>query len=160
YPGALDCALRHLTSIGDALPEIGARLDARSSNDEEFGAEERRLRTQAQICAWLLEIAEVVPLVILVDDFEGSDEASAAVLATLAHQISGASVLLTLALSSDDAERCADAVGGFRGAALALELAPLGHDEVAALLASSFGEFNAIEELTRWMVATTGGLPL
>jgi hypothetical protein len=81
---AADAATAHAAVIGAIVPELLERLSTVSLAPRPADPVEERLRDQDGLSGWLLGLAKRRPLVLLVDDIQRCDEASAAALASLA----------------------------------------------------------------------------
>lgn len=118
-----------------------------------------RMRLQAALTAFFLDLAAARPVALLVDDVQHADEGSAAVLAQLAHAAAGRPLLLALTLGSDEPVHAQAAVASVREVAARVRLRGLATADVEQLVAALFGDAPHAR-LARWMHEMTGGSPL
>ena len=121
---------------------------------------EDRMQLQTELTAFFLAIAQSRPIALLVDDVQRCDEASAAVLATLAHQAEGKKLVIAAALRTDETVRAPAAIASLVDAGQRLRLRGLDEPDVAELCRSLFGDVPHIPRLAQWMHRTAGGSPL
>jgi tetratricopeptide (TPR) repeat protein len=147
--------------IGRVLPEVVpeevrgkitfAPLDGDPRQD--------RMRLQAALAAFLVDVCKRRRIAVLVDDVQHADEGSAAVLAQLAHAARGCGTLLAVTLGSDEAVHAQAAVASIQEVAERMRLRPLTIAEVEQLASALFGDAPHAR-LARWMHGVTGGSPL
>jgi hypothetical protein len=150
------------TVIPRVLPELREGLAAVgiASVDPDSEPAEQRAQTQHALVRWMLELAALHPLMMIVDDLERADEASAAVLGALAHSAPKSSLAIVAALRTDVPPRAAPAVSALRGAAHVLHLDPLAPDGTEALARALFGDIRNVVGFARWLHEVSGGAPL
>ncbi|HZN93593.1 MAG TPA: hypothetical protein VFB81_12865, partial [Myxococcales bacterium] len=121
---------------------------------------EERLRIQTELTSWFLEVARLRPLALVVDDAHCCDEASAAVLASLALRQERSPLLVALALRSDVAPRSPEPISALRRRANPLRLRGLELPQLQELLGGMFGDLPRLERLAAWAHQVTAGNPL
>ncbi len=121
---------------------------------------EDRMQLQNELAAFFLDVSASHAIALVVDDAQRCDEASAAVLATLAHNCGDKRLLIAAALRSDEAVRARAPIAAFADAARRLRLRGLDVGEVTELCRSVFGDVEHIPRLAHWMHKTAGGSPL
>ncbi len=121
---------------------------------------EDRMSLQQELAAWVLDIAASRPIALLVDDVQRCDEASAAVLAALAHGAGERPLIIAVALRTDETVRAPAAIASLLDAGQRLRLRGLDESEVAELCRSLFGDVPHVPQLAHWMHAAAGGSPL
>src|SRR5262249_18397182 len=88
------------------------------------------------------------------------DEASAAVIAALAHQADKHKLLIGVALRTDEDVRAPNAIASLVDAGQRLRLRGLDEGDVGELCRSLFGDVPHIPRLAHWMHKAAGGSPL
>jgi len=121
---------------------------------------EDRMRLQNELTGFFRAVAETHPIALIVDDMQRCDEASAAVLATLAHQAENTRLLIAVALRTDEPARAPAPIASLIDAGLRLKLRGLDEADVGDLCRSLFGDVPHIPRLAQWMHRTAGGSPL
>jgi len=120
---------------------------------------EERMRSQKAVTGFFRALATLKPVLLLVDDVQRCDEASAAVLASLAYAgVPG--LIVGAALRKGEAARAPTAIASLRSVRPFLTLAGLDVDGVQALLRSIFGEVANLSRLARALHEATAGSPL
>ena len=156
---ALAAAEPRAAVLARVLPEIRAKFP--SQRPEPPGnPREERLAVQGELVEWIGAIAANRKLVLLVDDVQRCDEASAAVLVTLALECDTRPLLLVATQRTDEAVRAPAAIAALRDAARRLTLRGLGPEDTEAFARALFGDVPRIGMLARWMYDCTGGSPL
>jgi tetratricopeptide (TPR) repeat protein len=157
---ATKAALPRAPVLARAVPELHKRVDFIALAPITGGPEEERMRVQAELSAWFLDVSTETPLVFLVDDIQRADEASCAVLATLAHEAVGRRMLLVVALRTDEAIHASAAVTTLREAAHRTRVRALEAADVEELVHGMFGDVPRLARLATWMQSVAGGSPL
>jgi prepilin-type N-terminal cleavage/methylation domain-containing protein len=122
---------------------------------------ERRLRMQRAFCDWLTEVARRRPLMVVVDDFQWCDDASAATLASIAYLRTEVPLVLVFGVRTDAEVRAPSALAAVRTVATIVKLAGLNVDEVTELVHALFGnELDGARVLAEGMHRAAGGNPL
>lgn len=121
---------------------------------------EQRLREQEAVRAWFLRIAERRAVVLAIDDLQRCDEASAAVIAGLAHDAHRCCLLVCGSDRSDEPVVAPQAMRSTRAAADRIELTGLDPDETVELCRTLFGTTEGIERLADWMTRVGQGNPM
>jgi tetratricopeptide (TPR) repeat protein len=145
--------------LARVLPELRERLGP-IPPVVTLGPEEERMRAQSELSEWLLDVAALRTLVLLVDDVQRSDEASAAVLASLAHAAAGRHLLVVVALRTDESIRAPPAVTALREVGHRVRVRGLEAKDVEALVRGMFGDVPHLQRLATWMQKAAGGSPL
>jgi ABC-type transporter Mla MlaB component len=94
---------------------------------------------QAAFNAWIRAVCRTETLLIAVDDVEGVDEASLALLAALAHAATDAHLMLLISVQSPVTHGALPALDVLRSHCAISELAALRKDEIETLFTSVFG---------------------
>ncbi len=157
---ALEAARPRAPVLARVVPEIRERMGPIAIAPPAGGPEEERMRAQAELAGWFLDVATHRNLVLLVDDVQRSDEASAAVLAALAHAASGRRLLLACAFRTDEAVRATVAVTTLREQSHRVRVRALEAPDVEDLIRGMFGEVPHLARLATWMQKAGGGSPL
>ena len=150
----------HAGTLGRVLPELSLRLGRAPASAALSDPNEERLRVQAELAAWFLEVARARPLALVVDDAHLCDEASAAVLAALGMKRERSPLLVALALRSDVAARAPEPLTALRRRANPLRLRGLELEQVQELLRGMFGDLPRVERLAAWAHRVAAGNPL
>jgi tetratricopeptide (TPR) repeat protein len=150
----------HTAMVARVFPDLCERLGPVRMTQAVAEPAEERMRMQRSLTSWLLELTDTLPLAVLVDDVQRCDEASAAVLASLARYAPSRRLLLASALRMAEEVRAPVAVDALRDADLRLRLRGLLVEEVEELVRSLFGDVQHTMRLARWMHRSTGGSPL
>jgi tetratricopeptide (TPR) repeat protein len=157
---AMKAAVLRAPVLARAIPELHDRLDFIPLAPITGGPEEERMRVQAELSAWFLDVCAERTLVFLVDDLQRADEASCAVLATLTHEAIKRRLLLVVALRTDEAIHASAAVTTIREASHRMRVRALEAADVEELVQGMFGEVPRIARLATWMQQVAGGSPL
>ncbi|HYV45170.1 MAG TPA: protein kinase [Myxococcaceae bacterium] len=157
---ALQTGPAHAGTLGRVLPELSLHLGRAPASAALSDPNEERLRVQAELASWFLEVARARPLALVVDDAHLCDEASAAVLATLGMKRERSPLVVALALRSDVAARAPEPIAALRRRANPLRLRGLEREQVQELLRGMFGELPRVERLAAWAHQVAGGNPL
>jgi hypothetical protein len=138
---AFAAAARYARTLGHVSSALRARLKLTLGGLAEMPQAhgEARMRVQTALRDWFLDFARHDTLVLLADDLEGFDEASAAWLAALARE-AGQHRLLVVAAHRSDGGEASLAVQALRQNATRLVLQPFAAAETAQLFRSVFGE--------------------
>jgi len=154
---AREAAQPHAAVLSRLSPELARRLGVSAA------AGERGLGTREQLqralTAWVCELAGQRKLVLLVDDFEDTDEESSAWLAALARTETAHGLVLVAALERDPVTTPGAHQQLFRSAARAHTLAPLTAAETHELLASVFGQSQYLDRISRKLHDMSAGSP-
>ena len=156
---ALAAAKPRGSMLARVLPAVGETLGVKPAKPHGDPAQDRML-VQENIAAWILELAKERSIAILVDDVQRCDEASAAVLAAIAHQAAATKLLVTVALRTDEPSRAQPAIAALVDAGQRLRLRGLAEPDVAELCRSLFGDVPHVPRLAQWMHKVAGGSPL
>jgi tRNA A-37 threonylcarbamoyl transferase component Bud32 len=121
---------------------------------------EERLRVQRAVADWFLTLAAKVPLLLLVDDVQRCDEASAAALAALAREAKTAKLFIVSARRTGEDVRAAHAVGMLERDGKTVDLAGLSEASLKELVDALFGAPPNAARLARHLYEATGGSPM
>ncbi len=167
---AIEAARPRASVVGRILPEVSDRLrmageelpsnGSQRSSVEGVDPAEERLRVQAELTGWFVDVARRRTLVILVDDIQRADEGSAALLGSLAHASRLCPMLVGVALRTDEATRALGAVQAIQEAGLRVRLGGLSETEVEGLARALFGDVPRLARLAKWLHDVAGGSPL
>jgi tetratricopeptide (TPR) repeat protein/tRNA A-37 threonylcarbamoyl transferase component Bud32 len=139
---ARSCAAPHATVLGHLSPELrlalGVEQDALQAFPELVG--EARIRLQNALHAFWLAVAQERQVVILLDDLQAMDEASAALFAALGLAATNRQLLVMAAVHTEHEGSIPSAAQAFVQKSLVLPLGPLARDECTELLRSMFGD--------------------
>jgi tetratricopeptide (TPR) repeat protein len=161
FAAAPDAAGEAAATRAPILARVIASLRDRVKPAKPLGdPAEDRIQLQNELCAFFLEVAAAHPIALLVDDIQRCDEASAAVIATLAHRAAGKRLLLAAALRTDESVRAPAPIAALVDAGQRLRLRGLDETDVAELCRSLFGDVQHVPRLAQWMHRTAGGSPL
>ncbi|HEY5921392.1 MAG TPA: AAA family ATPase, partial [Kofleriaceae bacterium] len=156
-----DAANRAAAGRAPLLARVIASLRERVKPAPPLGdPAEDRMQLQNEVAAFFLDVASTHSIALVIDDIQRCDEASAAVIATLAYQAEDKHLLLAAALRSDEAVRARAPLAALADIAHRLRLRGLDADEVTELCRSLFGDIEHIPRLAHWMHKTAGGSPL
>ncbi len=151
--------------LGATAPRLAGKEEsgdegARGGAMDAQGSGEERVRAQIEARGALLALAARGPLVLVIDDIQAADEASVAVLASLAHVARSHRLLIVAGRRTDEHEVAPAAVESFARAALRLRLDGLSPDETAELVRGLFGELSNAPLLADWIARVAQGSPL
>jgi tetratricopeptide (TPR) repeat protein len=145
--------------LGRVVPELRDEF-TRPVPAAKDGFEEERIREQSALASWLAATALERTIVMLVDDLQRADEASAAVLASLMHLAQDRRLVVVATVRTDEKIRASRAVTTMRDVATRVRLRPLAADDVAALLRGIFGDVPHLARVSSWLQGASGGNPL
>lgn len=161
WPGAAEVVPGPDTgTIARVLKRLAPLLPRHSTTFPMADPGEERMRVQRAICNWLLAIAAERPVVLLVDDIQRADEASAAVLAALAREQEKVALYLAVALRTGEPIQALTAVSSLRNSVRHVSLTGLNDAEIEQLVRAYFGEVPYAKRLAHWLHETTNGSPL
>jgi tetratricopeptide (TPR) repeat protein len=149
----------HADILGRVVPEVREGF-GRAVSSTFSGLEEERIREQTALTNWFVEIAARRTVMIAVDDIQRADEASAAVLASLAHRARQKMLVVVASVRTDERLRASLAISALRDASTRVRLRPLSAEEVEALLSGIFGEVPHLTRVSSWLQQASGGNPL
>ena len=159
-PKVLELGAPFAPSLARVLPAFASRYPHVAPSDLSGDPGEDRLRLHQAMMAFVLGVAKSRPLVIVVDEAQRSDEASAAVLASLAHAAHAHGLLVGVGMRSDEPVRAEAAFQVIAGVAERLCLRGIEPRHVTKMLQSLFGDVPNVESLAGQMHAAAGGNPL
>lgn len=157
---AMETLPSHAHVLARVVPEIALALGHIPQGQSIGDPREEHARIQSEFVAWILDVAEREPLVLLIDDIQLADEGSTSMLASLSHAVRGKRLLLVSALRTDQAPVAEAPIAVLRDVSRRLRLRGLDAAEVKELVRASFGEVRYGDRLAEWMHRMTGGNPL
>ena len=130
-------------------------------DETEFGGwpGELRKRTQASLSDWLVALAARRPLLLAIDNAQSMDDASAALLSTLADVAPSHALLIVACTRPGDEHSVLPAMRALHAAGTRMVLHGLGRNDVHALVRLLFGGVENTERLADWMHRLSGGNP-
>ncbi|MFI5308484.1 MAG: AAA family ATPase, partial [Polyangiales bacterium] len=140
-------------------PVLRTRLGVTPSDQRGNAPGEGRKRTQAALRAFICELAARRGLLLVVDNAEQVDEASAVLLARLAHDAPRQRLLLCVAWHDGEIGQASAAVRLLAEGSEALRLRELDPAQTAALAVSLFGQLANVRRLAQWLHERTAGNP-
>jgi len=156
---AARAALPHAPGLAHLSHRVRARVEGPAVQPADLGdTGESRLRVQAALYAWFLDVAREHSLVILVDDLHCVDDPSAAWLARLAGA-SGQHRLLMAATLLDEHTQLPPSAAMFRAHAIVSTLDALTLHELERVLRSIFGDVPHLPRLAARLRDVTRGCP-
>ncbi|HWB80767.1 MAG TPA: serine/threonine-protein kinase, partial [Nannocystaceae bacterium] len=155
-------AHEHMALVGRILPHAGGSSDSWpwSPGTQAHDPAEERLRLQIEVLRYFEDVARERPLVLLVDELQQCDEASAAFAAALAHEGEHTPVVLVAALRTDAPALAPAAIAALREVAARLVLEGLDLVGVRALVDALFGELVGGDRLAVWLHQVARGNPM
>ena len=158
-------AATHLAESGLALyPELERAFRGRRSSFSEASedrsamrAAERHAMIAASLKELLLAFAARGPLVITIDDADAVDEASLALLASLAEDVGDRRIVLALTRGTEPPRRDAEAL--LRAGANRLTVGALSVRDLTQLTLTMFGDVPNARVLASWLHRQSGGNP-
>lgn len=146
--------------LARVIPSLRARLPPQQEGGRAEDPGEERLRVQRAVADWLVALSKRTPLVLLVDDVQRCDEASAAALAALAREASSARLLVLAAQRSGETVRAPSAVEALAKEGRLLLLSGLSEASMGELVRAVFGDVPNRARLASQLFAATGGSPM
>ena len=159
-PKVLELGAPFASSLARVLPAFASRYPHVDPSERSGDPGEDRLRVHQAIVSFALEAARSRPLVLVIDEAQRCDEASAAVLASLAHAASAHPLLVGVVVRSDEPVRAEAAFQVIAGVADRMHLRGLEPRHVERMLQSLFGDVPNVLALAEQMHAVAGGNPL
>jgi hypothetical protein len=120
---------------------------------------ERRTREQRALLKCLSDLAAARPLMLLIDDFQRADEASAALLAALSQESERSALLIAVTLKLGSPVAVPEPLRILRAAGRSVRLHRLGRADTAALVQSVFGAVPNMDRVATWMHEISTGTP-
>jgi hypothetical protein len=145
--------------LGHLSQALRARLGVNDSELMELPKThgEARMRVQAALCDWFLEVARARTLVLLADDFHDHDSATVAWLAALGRAGKASRILIVTSVSSE-APQASTVLAVHRHATL-LTLPPLTAADVEEMLQGIFGRVSHVARLADLVYQRSEGNP-
>jgi hypothetical protein len=155
---ALTAARPYAETLAHLSPALRERLGVERLAEMPSAHGEARMRVQAALRDWFLDIARDHMIVIIADDFDSFDEGSAAWLAGLVHA-AREHKLLVVATVTSGANAEAPAMQALRRSAQSLSLTPLSQSEMHDLFRSVFGDAQHLARLVDVVQQRSEGNP-
>jgi hypothetical protein len=155
---ALQAAAPYAATLGHVSAALRERLGVETLAKMPEAHGEARMRVQAALRDWFLDVARTQRLVILADDFQLFDDGSAAWLTALTLAASDRKLVVVAAVQSD-AGTLGLTIHALRQHARKLALAPLTSGETAELFRSVFGDVQHLARLVDLVQQRTEGNP-
>jgi hypothetical protein len=149
----------HLPVLAHTSPELQKLAGSVQLADLPTNQGERRARIRSAIEDWLLATAAERTLLILVDDFQASDEDSAAILTTLAHASKQHRLLIVATASASEPCAVAGSVEAFRERSGRITLRGLDKPAVDQLVKAFFGDVPNAARVAAWLYELSAGTP-
>jgi tetratricopeptide (TPR) repeat protein len=145
---ALEAAAPYATTLGHLSSAIRQRLGMKPAalSIMPLAHGEARMRVQVALRDWFLDVARAHTLVIVADDLDLFDEASAAWLVAIAREASKCSLFVLTSIRSD-ANKHTLAVQALRQSSIVIPLQALTLQELHELFRSIFGEAHHLARL-------------
>jgi serine/threonine-protein kinase len=159
---ALEAARPYAEPLGWLSPDLYRRVagsDAPALAPVPRAVGEARMRIQSALQDWVLELSQVRPLVLAVDDLEASDESSAGVLAVLSHRAPKHRLLVVGTIESSKARQAGPVLQTLMRNSERVELKSLTFDETKALVRSTFGDVLHLARLSQHLYTLCNGNP-
>ncbi|HMJ14336.1 MAG TPA: protein kinase [Polyangiaceae bacterium] len=150
-------AADHRATLARFSPLFGSADDPEERSALPPG--ELRGRMQQALAEWFFALARAKPLLIAIDNVQRTDEASSALLATLARNARNHAFALVVVRKVDETPASPLALRGIEEAATGIRLRPLSRDEVHALVCGIFGAVHYTERLADWLHRLSFGNP-
>ena len=120
---------------------------------------ERRLELMHHATEWVLRMAEHQTVVLMIDDIQRCDEASASIFLGVAAGAKSRSLLVMAAQRLGEDVAAPDVLAAFEGVSRILDVEGMEQPAVEALVRSVFGDIDAAPTLARFVLRHTGGSP-
>ena len=118
-----------------------------------------RAQVQATLAEWILTIAHELPLALVLDDLELSDEPSAALVAALTVEAPNHRLSYAVSACTEHSGAPSPALAAIRAHARNVALQPLSSKQTARLLTSVFGDVPNVGPLSRQLHELSTGRP-
>ena len=157
---AVGAAREHAPVIARVFPGLRRRFPGLVEAESFSDPAEERMRLQAALTGWLVDVARRRPVCLLVDDLQRTDEASGAVLASVALASRQHPLLLATTVRTDERVRARAPVRAITAAADRIALGGLDADGVGRLLRGLFGDVPHLPRLTTALHRAGRGSPM
>ncbi|HEX6244462.1 MAG TPA: protein kinase, partial [Polyangiales bacterium] len=149
----------HARVIGHLSEALRDKLELKAADLEPMPPVpgEARLRIQAALSQWFLDLSRERAVTLIVDDLDALDEPSAAFVAALARAGKSGRLVILASVQADSVR--GEAVAAFVQAAHRVRLECLSYEEVRELLQSVFGETEHLARLAERVARATQGNP-
>lgn len=151
-------AATHRDQLARFSPTLARHLPP-ASEAGPLPAGELRRRVQSALAEWLFEIAAQQPLLLAIDNGQDLDEASAALLATIARAARSRSIVMIVAQKPREATAAAAAMRAIEEVGTSIELRPLTREQVHELVRGVFDDVPNVARLAEWLHSLSGGNP-
>ncbi|HET6336241.1 MAG TPA: AAA family ATPase [Polyangiales bacterium] len=148
---------RHAAALGSLLPELS--FDRASLPDVRDDDTLWQSRMQTALRDFVLEVSAQKPLVIVVDNLEHCERASAVFIATLAQETRRHPLCVIAGLDTEHEAACASACDAVRSVSSLHTLQGLPEPALRSWLEALFGEASNLPRLSQALHASTAGHP-
>ncbi len=155
----LEASLHEMGPAALALARASSGAEGESTRTPAEVAE-RQARLLSSIPDFLLELSDLNPLVVMIDDVHRADPESVGLLAAMAHEAEGRRLFLLVSGVLGAAPSGETAYAKLVAGAEHAVLAPLGAADTEELVAAVFGGVPNCHRLGRFLHAESGGVPL
>jgi hypothetical protein len=156
---ALRAAQPHASVLAHFSPELRARLPEATALAQKLAPGELRMRVQTALADWLFAISAEQPLLLAIDNAHRLDDASGALVATLAHSVRDHRIMLVAAIKPGAAAAAALLVKSLLESGSRILLAPLHKADVEHLVRGLFGDLPHLARLAEELYRASAGNP-
>jgi tetratricopeptide (TPR) repeat protein len=158
---ARSCAAPHARVLGHLSEELRSALSIDAAQLEQIPVlvGEARLRVSAALHAFWSALTSKEPIVVVLDDFEAMDEASAGLFATLSRTSGESQLMLVAAVRTEHNATIPEVAQAFVEKAVTIALTPLATDECTAMLRSMFGDAEHLARTAQHLADKSEGNP-
>lgn len=156
---ALQAAEPHASVLSHFSSELAERLPRAPLAPQKLAPGELRMRVQTALADWLFAVSAERPLVIAIDNAHHVDDASGAVIATLAYHVRDHRIMLATALKPGEAEPASLVVRSLYETGGRMKLEPLSRFETEDLLRALFGDVPHLARLSEHVYRLSAGNP-
>ena len=156
---ALAAAGPHASVLSHFSRQLRTRLPGAGAVSQKLAPGELRVRVQKALADWLLSIAEKRPLLLAIDNAHRMDDASGAVVATLAYHVRDHRIMLATTIKPGEVAAAPLVVKSLHDTGARMRLEPLHKPEVEALLSGLFGDVPHLGRLSEYVYRSSAGNP-
>lgn len=139
--------------------ELGARFRQSDRVNQKLAPGELRMRVQTALADWVFAISAQRPLVIAIDNAHRLDDASGAVIATIAYHVRDHGIMLAAAIKPNEATEAPLVVKALSDSGARMKLEPLQRVEVDQLVRGLFGDVPHLGRLSERLYRSSAGNP-
>jgi tRNA A-37 threonylcarbamoyl transferase component Bud32 len=155
---SVEAATTHADQLARFSPALAARLPS-ALDPGPLPPGELRRRVQVALADWLFELAARKPLLLAIDNAQELDEASAALLATIARAARYRAIMIVVVRKPGPATAASAAMRATEEAGGMIELRALTRAQVHDLLLGVFGDVPNVARLADWLHSFGAGNP-